>query len=334
MYEDFRLDIVRELAQTGICDSELRKVMAVVDRIGLNFDVHRKSTALVPIADTAQRVLLEYLACKSLEGFSKETLRNYQKLLSMFIMTVKKRTCDIVPSDIRAYLYQYQNIRKVSNRTLEHMRTTINGFFHWAFAEGKIEKDPTLAIRPIKYVVKPKPSLSQLDMEYVRKRLGGPKERAIIETLYSTGCRVSELCGMRKADIDWDNATVRVFGKGGKYRTAYLNAKAIVALHDYLESRTDNNEYLFVSERKPYGQLKRHAIEKIVRHISDRAYPQTGIKISPHIFRHTTISTALHNGMPLQLVSKMVGHSNVKTTMDYAQIDNSDVQHEHARYVI
>ena len=90
---------------------------------------------------------------------------------------------------------------------------------------------------------------------------------------------------------------------------------------------------MFVSERKPHGRLTRAAVEKIIRSISDRAFEQTGIHITPHIFRHTTISTALRNGMPLQNVSKMVGHSEVKTTMYYAQIDTSDVQHDHMRYV-
>lgn len=327
------MTILRELATAGVDDDTLRCVMGIVDRIGGEYDVERRCTAMVPIEMTSQRILLEYLACKSLEGFSKETLSNYRTSLSKFLFAAKKPVDEIVPNDIRAYLCHYQSIRGVSNRTLDKLRTTIAGFFHWALAEGKINRDPSEAIKPIKFVVKPKPSLSQLNLEYVRKQLGDKREHAIVELLYSTGCRVSELCGMKRGDVNWDNATVQVFGKGGKYRTAFLNAKAIVALTDYLAVRTDSSEYLFVSERRPYGQLKRAAVEKIIRSISDRAFHLTGIHITPHIFRHTTISTALRNGMPLQNVSKMVGHAEVRTTMYYAKIDTSDVQHDHMRYV-
>ena len=334
MFNEFRLTMIRELACAGLDDEAMRAVMGVIDRIGGEFDVERKQTALVPIGQTAQYMLAEYLACKQLEGYSRETIYNYRVCLSRFLAAMKSPVCEIKTNDIRAYLYQYQNMRGISNRTLDKHRTTISGFFHWAHIEGKIDTDPSIAIRPIKYTVKPKPSLSQLEMENVRKKLGGARERAIIEILYSTGCRVSELCNLKKSDVDLDEFTVQIFGKGGKYRTGYLNAKAIVALRDYLALREDHNEYLIVSERKPHGKLKRAAVEKIVRQISERAYSLTGVNITPHIFRHTTISTALRNGMPLQKVSKMVGHADVKTTMYYAQIDNRDIQYDHDRYVI
>lgn len=333
MFDEFRLSVLREMSCAGIDDDTLRCVMAVIDRMGSEYDISKKCTALIPIELTAQHTLLEYLACKSLEGFSKETLKNYHTFLSNFLSAMKKPIEEITTNDIRSYLYKYQNVHGISNRTLDHLRSTISGIFHWAYAERKIEHDPSLAIRPIKFVVKPKPSLSQLNMEYVRKKLGDARERAIIETLYSTGCRVSELCGMKKSDVDWSNRTVQVFGKGGKYRTAFLNAKSIVALKDYLDSREDGNEYLFVSERKPHGKLTRAAVEKIVRIVSERAYYLTGVHITPHVFRHTTISTALRNGMPIQNVSKMVGHSEIKTTMYYAQIETSDVQYDHMRCV-
>ena len=334
MFDEYRLSLIRELAVAGMDDKTMQQVMCIIDRVGGDYEVTKKCTALVPIEATAQRMLLEYLACKSLEGFSKETLSNYHVALTKFITTVKKRVEEITSNDIRAYLYQYQNTRKISNRTLDHLRTTIAGFFHWAYAEGRLEHDPSIAIRPIKFIITPKPSLSQIELEYVRKKLGDARERAIIEIFYSTGCRVSELCGLKKADVDWDNETVLIFGKGGKYRTGFLNAKAIVALRDYLDTRTDNNDYLIVSDRKPHGQLKRAAVEKIVRLLSERAFYLTGVHITPHVFRHTTISTALHNGMPLQNVSKMAGHAEVRTTMGYAKIDYSDVQHDHSKYVI
>ena len=333
MYNEFRLDLIREMLLKGLDDETAKYVINIVDRIGNDYEIIRKCTALVPIEQTSQRMLIEYLACKQLEGFSKETLSNYKTILFNFICSLGKPLDEIKPNDIRAYLCGYQNAKGISNRSLDKIRTTIAGLFHWAKAEGKIQDDPSLSIRPIKYVVKPKPSLSQIELEYIRKSLGGPRERAIVEVFYSTGCRVSELCGMKRSDVDMDNYTVLIFGKGGKYRTGFLNAKAYVALNDYLSLRTDHNEYLFVSERKPHDRLKRAAVEKIIRQISDRAFQRTGIHVTPHIFRHTTVTTALRNGMPLQNVSKMVGHSEVKTTMYYASIDSSDIKHDHMKYI-
>lgn len=334
MYDEFRLEILRGLALKGLDEESMKSVMSVVDSLGVDYDVSKKCTALIPVEASSQYMMVEYLSCKMLEGFSKETLSNYRLTLNRFLTSVKKSVEDITSNDIRAYLCQYQNLRGVTNRSLDKIRTTIAGFFHWAAAEGRIEKDPSLAIKTIKYTAKPKPSLSQIEMEYVRKVLGSPREKAIVEMLYSTGCRVSELCGMKRSDLNLDDCKILIFGKGGKYRTGFINAKAYVALNDYLALRTDNSEYLFVSERKPYGKLKRAAVEKIIRQISDRAFSRTGVHITPHIFRHTTVTTALRNGMPLQNVSKMVGHSEVKTTMYYAAIDTADVQHDHMKYVL
>lgn len=333
MNDEYRLTFLRELVATGLTDDVYRQVMGVVDRLGSAFDIKKRCTSIVPIESTYQYALVEYLACKTLEGYSKETIANYRTTVGKFLSSIKKPVSTICTNDIRAYLCQYQSVRGVSNRTLDKIRTTIAGFFHWAKAEGKIERDPSEAIRPIKFIVKPKPSLSQINLEYIRKCLGGARERAIVEMMYSTGCRVSELCNMKRSDVDMENLTVLIFGKGGKYRTGFLNAKAYVALNDYLAQRTDRSEYLFVSERKPHDRLKRAAVEKIVRSISDRAYMQTGVHVTPHTFRHTTVTTALRNGMALQNVSKMVGHSEVKTTMYYAQIDTSDVRHDHMKYV-
>ena len=218
MYDEFRLNILRELACAGIEDDTMRRVIEIVDRVGTEYDVSRRETAIVPIEMTAQYTLMEFLACKSLEGLSKGTLYNYHTTLMRFLCSMKKRFEDIEPNDIRLYLCQYQRVNNISNRTLDKIRTNISGFFRWALAEGKIARDPSLAIHPIKFTVTPRTSLSQLELEYVRKVCGDIREKAIIELLYSTGCRVSELCGMKKCDVDWANRTIQVLGKGGKYR--------------------------------------------------------------------------------------------------------------------
>jgi integrase/recombinase XerD len=127
---------------------------------------------------------------------------------------------------------------------------------------------------------------------------------------------------------------VRLFGKGRKHRVSFLNAKAEVALIKYLESRDDNCEYLFVSVKKPYQNLSKDAIEKIVRNIARRASVNIGKHITPHILRHTTATMALQSGMPISDISKLLNYENIDTTLIYAQSSLEDVHPRHKKHII
>jgi hypothetical protein len=169
VFDDFRLSILGELVKEGIESKELKKIMDAVDRIGVDYDVKRKEANLVPIDQTAPRMLLEYLACRSLEGLSDETLKNYKLALAHFLSSMKKPIQEIEGNDIRMYLFAYQQTRDISNRSLDKLRNTISSFFHWAFNEGRIQRDPSTSVRPIKHSIKHKTALSQLELEYIRK---------------------------------------------------------------------------------------------------------------------------------------------------------------------
>lgn len=334
MYEDFRLAILLELVKAGLSDATIHDVIGVVDRIGADYEIAKRCTDLVPIGMTGPHMLVEYLACKKLSGLSQATIDTYHRTLMLFINGVCKALTDVQPNDIRRYLYSYQQTRKVSNRSLDTIRSCIAAFFHWATAEGKLDRDPTLSIDSVKYVPKHKTGMSQMELEYLRGACTTQRDRAIVEFLYSTGCRVSELCAVQRSDVDWRDGTVTLLGKGNKYRTAYLNAKACVTLQAYLDTRKDASPFLFVGLYNPHKALTRSTVEKIIGDISDRAFEKTGRHITPHIFRHTTVTVALRNGMPVQDVSRMAGHARIETTMIYADIDRQDVQRGHARCVV
>lgn len=152
--------------------------------------------------------------------------------------------------------------------------------------------------------------------------------------LYSTGARVSELAIIKKSDINWYEKSVRLFGKGRKHRVSFLNAKAEVALIKYLESRDDNCEYLFVSIKKPYQNLSKDGIEKIVRNIARRASANIGKHITPHILRHIAAITALQNGMSIADIGKLLGHKIIEITIIYAKSSLEDVRTNHKKYII
>lgn len=209
------------------------------------------------------------------------------------------------------------------------MRSIICTFFCWASTEGYIATNPAVTVRPIKYSRVPRKALTQKELEIVRRAVRTDRDLAIVETLYSTGCRVAELCSILMSDVDWNKREITILGKGGKYRTVYINAKAEYALEIYLGSRKHNSVWLFCNDRGG-GQMKPSNIQRIFSVIEEK----TGIVVSPHIIRHTMATQALLGGTGIELVQRMLGHSDISTTMIYAEVDQSSVHSAHQRSII
>ena len=238
--------------------------------------------------------------------------------------------------DVRSYLYHYQQERAISDRSLEAIRVVIASFFRWLYEEEYIAKNPCTKVKPIKYEYKERGFLSQLQIEYLRKACITLREKVLVEVLYSTGCRISELTNLKMVDVNMDNKTIQVLGKGKKQRTCYLNAKAYIALKEYFEFRgKDGCEYVIASDRKYNGirkPLTRSASERLIQKIAARSNELN--HVTPHIIRHTTATTALRNGMPVQEVSMLLGHARLETTMIYAKVNPMSLQEDHKRYVV
>lgn len=206
--------------------------------------------------------------------------------------------------------------------------------FYWAYDESYISSNPAKSIKPIKYIITPRTSLTLEELNIVRMSCISTREIALVEFLYSTGCRVSELVNLSIEDIDWNNKRVLLFGKGNKYRYSYINNTCYKSLTSYLSARIDDNPNLFVSIRYPYKGLSKEGIENIIRVISNRIYPIIGKHITPHIFRHTTASLAIKNGMRVEDVKSLLGHTNINTTMIYVHNNLDDLKEKHERYIV
>lgn len=332
MYEQMRNDILVELSSLDPCD--IGRIIRVFDNVASNYEISRKSMSLMVCDDEIPKLVKTYLVCKKIVGLSEETISNYGTILKIFFNTVRKAPGHVTANDIRMFLYVYQEQRNISLRTLDKYREYIARFFTWTVDEGYLTTNPAKNVESIKYEEKPREALSQVQLEYLRKACNTPRELAIIEFLYSTGCRVSELSVIKKSDVDWNDLSVHLFGKGKKHRYSFLNAKAEVALKAYLETRTDDSEFLFVGVRKPHKQLHKDGIESIVRNISSRAMKDIGKNVTPHILRHTNATTALQRGMPIGDISKLLGHTSIETTMIYAKTSLDDVRTGHKKYVI
>lgn len=333
MYEKFKNQFALSLSSI-YSKEDIEIILRKLDSISYNYEINQKETSVVVYNSEMPEMVKTYLVCKKVEGMSDGTLYNYGKALEKFFFQIQKAPDQISPNDIRVYLYRYQEMNNTSNRSLDKIRQMICSFFSWANCEGYLERNPAITIKPIKYEKKERQPMTQIELEYIRQACNTLREKAIVEFLYSTGCRVSELCDVKLTDVDWNKKSVHLFGKGKKHRTSYINAKAEVSLLNYLQTRDDYSEYLFVSDRKPHGQLKKCAIEKVVRQIAERASEHVNKPITPHVFRHTTASVSLQNGMPVEEISRLLGHENIGTTMIYAKVSMENVQSSHKKYVI
>lgn len=332
MREKLKNDLLMILDKCVDVDT-LRQVEPRIEMILSDYEVEKRKTEIIPYGSDVPETVEIYIVTKKIAGMSEKTLYLYLMVLKDFFRTVCKKPEKITANDIRIYLYQYQKSHGISNRTLDCKRTIICSYFNWMASEEYIIRNPAINIQPIKYERRHKRAMSQLDLEKVRLACETKREKAIVEMLYSTGCRVTELERLNITDVDFETKEVMLFGKGSKHRTSYLNAKAEVALKDYLDTRNDSNAALFVYDRKPYGRLKKSGIEFVIRKIMKRT---SGVSshVTPHTFRHTTATTALDRGMNIVDVSKLLGHSKVETTMEYITTNLDSIKLNHKICVI
>lgn len=271
-----------------------------------------------------------FLDAKKVEGCSERTIEYYrvtnEKLLQHLTTPIRKVNTEM----IRSYLSQYPNINGCGKVTVDNIRRNISSFFSWLEEEDYILKSPMRRIHKIKTKQPVKETISDEAIEKLRDHCKCMRDLAMIDLLYSTGIRVGELVNLNIDDIDFEARECIVFGKGDKERKVYFDAKAKIHLQNYLESRTDNNPALFVTLDAPHCRLKISGVEIRIRELGRRLHLT---KIHPHKFRRTMATRAIDKGMPIEQVQKLLGHSQIDTTMQYAIVNQANVKSSHQRYI-
>ena len=258
MLNEFKDDVALQLSSHGYSTEQIKELLVILEDVTYNYDITPKETQVVIWKYDLPESAKKFLVAKKIKGCSDLTLYNYNRFLTIFFQALRKPEVEVTTEEIEYFLYWYQNKRTnkiICDRSLDKVLDCLKSYFGWCYARQIIPFNPTLAIDSIRYEKKERIALTEPELEVVRRACKTVRERAIVEVFYSTGCRVSELVGMKITDVDWDNKTVNVLGKGKKHRVAFLNVKAMFLLKDYLSSRTDSNEYLFVSDRAPHDQL-------------------------------------------------------------------------------
>jgi len=326
-YENFRTVLMMNLMNANLSPEQLTAVLEAVDVSASDFEISKKPMEIIP-AVNMEPVVKCFLAAKGVANVSQGTLKQYRYKLKHFFSAVPKSFRDITANDIRIYLYNFKIERNASDRYVDCVRVTLNSFFQWLVDNEYLDRNPCTKVDRIKFQPKPREPLSTLSLEDLRWNCTSVREKALIDFLFSTGCRVSECADVLLSDIDWEkNAVMIRHGKGGKARTVYFNDESKVTLREYIKSRKDSTPALWVSMKAPHQQLQAHALENIVAKVGLR----TGVHAYPHKLRHTFATVGLRNGMPLDKLQALLGHADPKTTLIYAKQNDQQLFMDHQR---
>lgn len=346
---DLRSDVICKIIYNmmdGLNDEQISKLKNTATIVMNDYEVRKRETSLtVYSGNEIEYLVKKFLIEKKVQGCTDRTIGAYGKEIPKILYKINKPLKDITSDDILIYIANRDIKDKISKTTQDNELRFIRTFFAFLIGEEYITKNPCLKIKAVKGPKLKKKAFTDIEIERIRSKCKNNKEKALIETLLSTGCRVSEIVQIKHGDIV--DGKIDILGKGQKMRMVYLNAKAQIAIENYTHERKDKNEYLFpkmlglsetsklrrvnnknyeykdpcfITENKPAIS---EWVEKIVRNIGKRA----GVdNVHPHRFRRTCATTALRRGMPLIQVSKMLGHENVGTTQIYLDITENELE--------
>ena len=264
-----------------------------------------------------------FLAAKRIEGCSDRTISYYQTTVKHLLSKTETSVRKITTEEMREYLSNYQKRNDCSNVTIDNVRRNISSFFSWLEEEDYILKSPMRRIHKIKTKTVVKSTISDEGIELLRDNCKEKRDLAIIDLLYSTGIRVGELVNLNIEDIDLEGRECVVYGKGDKERRVYFDAKAKVHLKEYIEA-------LFVTLDAPHDRLKISGVEIRLRKLGRELNLE---RIHPHKFRRSMATRAIDKGMPIEQVQKILGHSQIDTTMQYAMVNQNNVKSAHQKFM-
>lgn len=352
--DDLLVNLQRLLIVYNIPPEELRaKLFLTLEP----YEISKRSTELV-VADeeTTDRYIKLFLINKRVAGRTDRTLQHYQSTLRKYFREIPKLPTEVTADDLKRYFALKEVRDHVQKVTIKNDMRVLQSFYQWMLREEYIVRNPFNKVDDIKLPKSKKQAFTEMDIERLRSNIpeNDIRLQLVFEMLLSTWCRVSELTDVKLSDISENKDSVIVHGKGQKDRICYLNAKTKLLLEKYLLKRTDNNIYLFprtkdgiasLNRRLPKaelcnwwqfpenvgeGHLDKGTVEVMIRELGRKAGVE---KTHPHRFRRTGATLALRRGMPIEQVSKLLGHESIETTQIYLDISEMELEQSHRKYV-
>lgn len=296
------------------------------------YDMQEKGDELITTDNSWANEVYQFLARKATSGLSPNTIKLYRYNITNAFIYINKPIDQITEYDIFDYFNYMKFKRGISNSFLNSIRKNLSSFFSWQHERGVLQRNPIKAVDSIKVEKHMQNPFTDEELELIKMNCDNIRDKALIEFLYVTGVRVSELTNLNISDIDFQTLEVNIInGKGGKDRKTYLTPTASLHLKRYLSQRTDDNPALFTTIRKyknrtTYIRLTTDAIRKRLKTLEKRSHVND---IHPHRFRHTLATNLLKKGMPVQEVQRILGHESIETTMIYCKISNDNVKHSY-----
>ena len=330
MSNDLIIEITKEL-ENYLTLKQTESLKNTLNKCFLRYDISLKKEEVLQENLESIQLLERFISAKEIEGCSNKTLEYYKNMITKLIDKTSKSVKQINTDDLRNYLAEYKDTNNSSLVTIDNMRRIFSSFFSWLEDENYIVKSPARRIHKLKTAKVIKNTYSDENIEQMRDYCkDNIRNLALIELLLSTGMRVGEIVNLNIDDINFEDRSCIVLGKGNKQREVYFDAKAKLHLQEYLKNRDDDEIALFVSQNKPHQRLSISGIELIIRKIGknikiDKAYP--------HKFRRTLATMAIDKGMPIEQVQKLLGHVKIETTMHYAMVNQNNVKISHRKYI-
>ena len=275
---------------------------------------------------------LEYL--KYERRLSENTVLSYGENLKIITNEIQKNILDFTQQDIKNFLYNLD----ASSKTKAHYLTVLNSFYKYMIFNERLKINPCKGIRNPKLEKNLPKYLTSAEIDRLLDiKLTKPidyRNKAMLEVLYATGIRISELVNLKINQVDFDDCIIRVLGKGKKDRLVPLGNTAIKYLRLYINEyrhfilKTKISDYIFLN--KNGTKMSRQGFFKILKKITQ----ESGIEkeVSPHVLRHSFATYLLNNGADLRVIQELLGHENLATTEIYSHLSNKKIEEDYLHH--
>ena len=326
--EDFLQEALLNIHNAGI--KEIDTIKDAIIRALDNYELCERSTEIAVIDTENIQLIKRFLATKKIQGGSERTGETRWSVLRRFNEAVNKSFKEVDSVDILFWLNDQE--KKVKLSTASNYRAILASFFSWMMQTKIITDDPTEAVPSIKVPNTLISSFSDVEVDALRNSCKSKLERATLEVLLSTGVRCAELCNLKWEDVNFVTKDVTVVeGKGRKSRVTMMDDVARKHLVAYRKSLKYESEYIFARRyRDEIINKTPKAISQMLTALGERS----GVaNVRPHRFRHTFATVRYKRGMDVHMIQRLLGHSNLNTTMRYIDSDLESLRDAYKRSV-
>ena len=307
---------------TEITADAMGRTMKIMSDVLEGFDLRE----IVRNDDAPDDLLAGFLNALRVEGRSQKTIDRYAYEIGRLMTFLGISTRKITVYHLRDYM-AYEKGRGIKDSTLKGLREIFSSYFNWLQRESLIDRNPIVNIGPIKVPKKKKELYTEVDLEKLKRNCTNNRDLAIVLFLYATCCRIGEVIELNRDQVIIENQKVVVHGKGDKERKVYFDDVTADAMKQYMEERTDDCEALFVNRYKK--RLSDNGIRSMLKNLAKRA----GVNhVHPHKFRRTKATDMARHGMPITDIQAILGHEKIDTTMQYVQLNDTDIESSYRRF--